>query len=549
MSDFWIPDRYKYIIPICLFFIFITLTVPGISWGTPSLWHPDELVEWVDKALRGKYVFDETRFNYPSLPKYIMFAIGKIVYSLGFSRTDFIISTRFFSVLLGASLVVLVYLITNRFQGKIWAGLLSSAFLISCSEFSFNSRIAHNDIYLAFFASLTVYLLLIYQNKRQLIWLYASFLCVGFTASSKYHGISLLLLPLLMVVVNNYHPITSKRAALTRTIIIGISLSILGYVIGTPKAIFHPIFYLRQVIALLLQTSQYGRQPGTVIGLIGQWESLRLALGLGVLIVFIIAFFYYTAILILHFLNKLPVKDVDPIHTQDKITSIGILLMAIILLDLPMLLSYNYPPRFFITIIPLLSVLTALFIQDLVSMLNKRNRRYGSVFVILGALCLLTYSFLRVFSLTLLLFNDARIPASAYIAALPLKTSIEYTLYPPTIPEDHFSRRHSYPIRFQKFPDQPEREKGKIYKFNTGENGLEKRETDYLVIDNFTYERFEDDFVCLTVRVECKFFKRLLKGKTNLELLATFKYNLPGYLPQVTPFFINPTIQVYKRTQ
>jgi hypothetical protein len=54
-----------------------------VQWGAPALWNPDELIWRVDMALRGM-VFDETEpdFNYPSLPKYVMYAIGFVTYDL-----------------------------------------------------------------------------------------------------------------------------------------------------------------------------------------------------------------------------------------------------------------------------------------------------------------------------------------------------------------------------------------------------------------------------------------------------------------------------------
>ena len=66
--------RYEKIIPVILFLLFLCVTIPGISWGTPSLWNPDELVWRVNMALGGEMKFDETEpdYNYPSMPKHIM---------------------------------------------------------------------------------------------------------------------------------------------------------------------------------------------------------------------------------------------------------------------------------------------------------------------------------------------------------------------------------------------------------------------------------------------------------------------------------------------
>jgi hypothetical protein len=46
-------EKYEILIPIFLGVLFFVITAPGISWGTPSVWHPDELVNRVDNALKG----------------------------------------------------------------------------------------------------------------------------------------------------------------------------------------------------------------------------------------------------------------------------------------------------------------------------------------------------------------------------------------------------------------------------------------------------------------------------------------------------------------
>jgi hypothetical protein len=155
-------------------------------------------------------------------------------------------------------------------------------------------------------------------------------------------------------------------------------------------------------------------------------------------------------------------------------------------------------------------------------------------------------TFPRVVSIALLFLNDARMEASQYVAALPAGTSIEYTLYPPTIPDQHFIREHNYPIFFKKYPGQVE-PTSRIYKFNAGEAGLNDRRTDYLVIDSLTYSRFQDEYICDSNLVECRFFEKLLAGETSYQLIADFKYSLPEYLPDLQMAFLNPEIRVYVR--
>src|SRR5689334_24328042 len=97
-------ESHEKFIPLLLFILFLAFSIPGINWGVPALWNPDELIWRADKALAGEIQFDETEpdFNYPSLPKYVMFGIGRIVYGLGYSKSAFIVSARVFSAILGA---------------------------------------------------------------------------------------------------------------------------------------------------------------------------------------------------------------------------------------------------------------------------------------------------------------------------------------------------------------------------------------------------------------------------------------------------------------
>src|SRR3989337_2334066 len=126
-------QKHEALIPISLFFLFLLASIPGISWGTPDIWNPDELVGRVDLALGGELQFDETEpdYNYPSLPKYVMYGVGKIVYGLGYTRTDFIISARVLSALLGGLAVVLVYFLARRIRASVSGAFLAGLLMIA----------------------------------------------------------------------------------------------------------------------------------------------------------------------------------------------------------------------------------------------------------------------------------------------------------------------------------------------------------------------------------------------------------------------------------
>jgi dolichyl-phosphate-mannose--protein O-mannosyl transferase len=167
----FISKSEKYI-PIFLFLLFVAVTIPGISWGVPHIWNPDELVNRVDSALHGNFsYFDQTNFDYPSLPKYVMYGIGFIIYRMGYTKTVFMIVARLMSVFLGGLAVVLTYKIARQLGANIYAGCLSGLLMLFSSDLTHNARFAHNDLYLTFFVILVIYFSLKYLSSNQRIWL------------------------------------------------------------------------------------------------------------------------------------------------------------------------------------------------------------------------------------------------------------------------------------------------------------------------------------------------------------------------------------------
>ena len=240
-----IPFRYEKIIPFALFVLFVAITVPGISWGTPSLWNPDELVWRALKALDGELKFDETEpdYNYPSLPKHVMFGIGWLVRELGGSRADMIVSARLISVVLGGLSVVLIYLLVKMVSENIYIRLLAAFLALSNTALAHNARFAHNDLYLLFFLTLALYALVRYRLGEQRGWLYLAFFSVGCAASSKYTGASFLLIVLCVFLIVNWNRLNKDWLRTAETLFIASVLTVAGYVIGTPKSLLWMAFY------------------------------------------------------------------------------------------------------------------------------------------------------------------------------------------------------------------------------------------------------------------------------------------------------------------
>jgi 4-amino-4-deoxy-L-arabinose transferase-like glycosyltransferase len=535
--------RYEKLIPLFLFLFFLAVTLPGINWGLPALWNPDELVWRVDSALRGELIFDETEpdFNYPSLPKYVMFVVGKIVYGLGYSHYAFIISARLVSAVLGALVAVLVYSLARISGANKRISLLAGLLYISSGIASANARFAHNDLYLQFFTVLCIYFAVKYQLTKNRWWIFASFYAVGLAASSKYTGGSLLLVPLFVLVAMNWADLRHNRLRSLGMLVLGGALSFGGYITGTPKAIDF-FNYMRNVIPALRNFSLYGKNSGVPIGLYGQWDMFETTVGTFAYYLFLLGFVWFAVKLILQRMGK-----VQSDEKQSQV--VPVLLAAVVIFDLPFLVSVNYVMRFFIPFVPFLSILGALCAQEIIDLVKgwKFAPAIVTAMLVLG----IAYSMLRLAGTALLFMNDARIPASEYIATFRgYKKTIEYTLYPPIVNKKQFyGAARNYPIYFIKYPGEIAPTGGKV-KYNQGEEGLLERNVDYLVIDSFTYDRLYVDSICATNPVECDFFKRLLAGEvTTFRLMKEFHYSLPPYLPDVSVLTVNPDIKIYERVR
>src|SRR5436190_8962788 len=119
-------EKYEFLIPSLLFVIFLAFTLPGI----PNVFNPDEIVVRSIKALHGEWQFSEINFNYPDLPQYAMFWMGKAILALGYSDTEIVIVSRILSAILAGLTIVLVYIIVRRAGENIYVAGLSGLLLL-----------------------------------------------------------------------------------------------------------------------------------------------------------------------------------------------------------------------------------------------------------------------------------------------------------------------------------------------------------------------------------------------------------------------------------
>jgi hypothetical protein len=420
---------------------------------------------------------------------------------------------------------------------------LASVLYVVSGVAAANGRFAHNDLYLQFFTVLCLYFVIRFQYTRRQVWLLASFLAVGMAAASKYTGVSMVMLPVTVFLFMDWSTVRSDWLRSLRTLVVGGLLVLGGYGIGTPRLLLAPMDYLSKAVPAALRFSQYGYNSGTSIGLYGQWAVFESAVGIFAYYLFLVGFIWFAVRLILHWTGK---AQMD----AKLLTGVLILVMNLVIFDLPFLISINYIPRHFIPFVPLLAILAALFVDEVVKFLKSRSWNFVQPVFTALFVAGITYSLLRLVSIALLFTHDARIPASEYIASIRgYGKSIEYTLYPPIVDKKRFLRAHNYPIYFLKYKDDAVPTGGR-FEYNLGEQGLLLRDTDYFVIDSYTYDRFASSSECDANPVECDFFKRLLAGGIDsYRLTAEFSYFLPSYLPEVSLSAVNPKIRIYERVQ
>lgn len=531
--------RNEFLIPLTLFILFLAFTLPGITWGAPSVWHPDEIVVRSIKALQGEWQFSEINFDYPDLPQYAMYWLGKVILALGYSPTEIMIASRVLSAMLAGFTVVLTYKIARLTGASIYTAGLAGLFLVCVTELAHNARFAHNDTYVIFFTTLSLLFLLQYHRHGHRGWLYATFLTIGMAASSKYIGGSFIIAPVLYYLFTHRNDFRTNRFSVAETIFISAALTFLGYALGTPKALFWMTYYFKRVLTALQWQVNYGNQPGSVRGFIGQYQALWIGLGWVIFLLFAAGFVWASY-------RVFQSARAKTIQHDSQMSAFAILLLGVFALDLPMLVSYNYQFRYFLGILPMLAIFAAFLVESVYTQAAEKNQTYSGLVVATVALIVL-YSFARLVSLALLFMNDARTPAGEFISSLPAGTSLEATFYTPEVPPGHFAREHNYPLYFIRNIND-EVPTSKRYKFNDGEAGLDDRQTTYLVTDSFMASRFEDPYTCSIMPVECEFFKQLATGQSDhYKLIAEFSYQLPAFLPQIQVEYVNPTIRVYER--
>ncbi|MEM2956640.1 MAG: glycosyltransferase family 39 protein [Candidatus Pacearchaeota archaeon] len=536
----------KIIIVICI--ISFLLNVIGIWWGTPEGWHPDEVT--VPTLQMAKEMdLKPNRFIHGSLHTYIVGLvlspyyiklkitnelsktpttrklIGKSPYIDKLMTNSFIIS-RLISVIMGALIIFIVYLITSEVYNKN-AALISSTLLAFTMSFVNFSHFATVDIPMTFWIILSMLFIIKLIKKQDMGYYLLSGLFIGFAISTKYTAGLMILLFFISHLLSKEK--ISLNSLINKQFSLGFSMIFIGFLIGTPFAIIDFSNFKKDVITAITDVQLYKGIRNPYPGYISHIVNLINGMGLALFLVSIIAL-TYTAL-------KL-------IRIEDNSYKYTLLFFLFIVLFYLIVGKWNFAPmRFTVPLLPFIAILNGKFFYDMLKF-KKKITIFVLVFIIL-------YSFCYTISADILFINDSRYLATKWIERnIDKNSTIELYYYNPNIPENI--------TVFQP------KNKGFIEDFISG---LESRKPDYIILSSLYYERYLIDINAFPERT--KYFSDLINERKNYRIVAKFGrgiYNSggsPGFgsiekldsviLRSLTlkpnPEFVNPTILILKRIE
>jgi len=178
--DFQETKNFKNVISYALFIAFLLVllfTVPHIISSSADAVHHFILVDYItnngypveDDAVTISYM--DGMIDYPPFPCMIAAIFVKLTsnFLLPFDAMNFTL------LLMVSFLVMLIYLITFELTSKIWASLISISFLLGNVYFyeQFLGSYFFSMIFGEVFLLLALYLLIIFENSKEMFWIYA----------------------------------------------------------------------------------------------------------------------------------------------------------------------------------------------------------------------------------------------------------------------------------------------------------------------------------------------------------------------------------------
>lgn len=531
-QDFRDPKVVSSLLVITL--LNIALNYPGLSWGLPGMWHPDEALRTIVGAIRkGEIPYNHP--HYPNLYLYFLYAAWKFL-SPFFSWAFTAICLRAISLLISSFVLVLIFLVSRNCGLSKWTSLIASTLLMTSTGFSDIAHFAHNNIYVLLFIVTSTLLLQEYLETKRIRWFYFACTACGLATGCKYNGA--LIIPVLLGSMIILSRKDGLKTIFVRSIIGGFAV-LIPILISLPKAVMRPkdffIFNFEKLFKAYFFEDQ-GWSVGFPPGYLGQWgvmsDSASPFLFYGIACTAI----GFAAVHLAKFFTR---KQQSSPWGINKSAAAIVTLLAV--MDIPILVSRTYTIRHLVPLVPFMAIIFCFLLEYVWTHCCGTSPFLKSLFVIVITVGLI-HSALRVVSLNLLFLNDARLSAGAYISEMiPEGSSIEVLAYPPNIDKSRYKIKY-YPFQFRLFNTD-----SVPPGYNLGCEGFKERNPDYIVIDSFTYQ-----WHCfpkakgLLHAPDCVCWDAILKGKAGYTLFKEISYSLPPFLPSVQGEFVNPIIYILK---
>jgi len=490
----------------------------GINWGKVEDWNPDQMV-FLELFAKSKLPFHPVFFDKPPFHTYLSFflirapihIIEKIL-NLSPSSLRYIelFLSRLLTVFLFSGSVILVFQITKRFF-DIFAARIVTLILATSAGFITYSHFLTADIPIMFWMLLACYFsqnILFSGQISDYIW---AGCFTGIATATKYNGLSICI----TIVVAHFlsfryisdQPLTWKKLLLSKKLFLGLSMVIIGFIIGNPYSVLNYPTFISDFLYNYAVTPVYEGETGH-----SYWKFFSRfieILGLPTFLIFAIA---CVCSLYLTWVNR-----------EERIWQGAMLfLLSVVLLYYYKFASFpRLPTRFVLPIVPFWLILSS----------PLWNKLKPHKFAVSGLLVVaISYNLVSSFYVGKRFSEDPRMLAQEWVKEnIPANSSIESTLYSPNWNKLSGVKLKDTKAPFvsgrerlfkQVFKDKPEilklknnqdkdlKEKLKWYSWEE----LTLRKPDYIAIDSLYYQRFFESKQELYPSMYT-YFKSLLTGE------------------------------------
>lgn len=402
------------LLPIIIVIAFL-LRIPGIFWGLPiidkyaHLYHPDE-----PKIIRGAMAFPEDIFENKDLryPTGLHYFIGTIVLPLDaltassqlsdsqFQNLTFVIA-RLISIAHGLAAVMLVYMFGKKYYNTN-TGLLAAALLSVSLYHARHSAIATTDVATSFWIMVVLTMLYRFSPRssyRDYIVLGA---LTGLLTGIKYSGaIVVVSIGIVLLKVLSEAQGRNQKQKIIIGGLISAPTAIFAFLITTPTILVNPNAFRESMAVLSIFVGGQRVPFWNIQPLFAGYNFLVDAVGLPLALLTLFGIVF-------------------ALRKSEWYFSLPLVLMTVVYI---LYFWGSMFPRYYILILPILSLLAA---RGAASFVNSRN--YYLKLGMLTALAItIFYSIIYTIAGTVLLLDDTRSEASAYIQAnIPAGATVGY---------------------------------------------------------------------------------------------------------------------------